>query len=50
MVEGAKPYWKYHDEISCQDGILLKGTRVIIPTTMHAARDATYYPQLTPRH
>ena len=34
MAEGAKPYWNYRDEISCQDGILLKGTRVIIPATM----------------
>ena len=34
VVEGAKPYWNYRDEILCQDGILLKGTRVIIPATM----------------
>ena len=34
VAEGAKPYWNYCDEISRQDGILLKGTRVIIPATM----------------
>ena len=34
VVEGAKPYWNYRDEILCQDGIMLKGTRVIIPATM----------------
>ena len=31
---GAKPYWNYRDEISSQNGILLKGERVIIPTCL----------------
>ena len=29
-----REYWPYRDEISCQDGILYRGTRVIIPTSL----------------
>jgi transposase InsO family protein len=29
-----KEYWPYRDEISCQDGIMYRGTRVIIPTSL----------------
>ena len=36
VAPGAKPYWNYCDEISCQGGILLKGSRVIIPTSMRS--------------
>ena len=34
VAPGARPYWNCRDEISCHDGILLKGGRVIIPTPM----------------
>ena len=30
----AKPYWNYRDEISIDDGLLLKGQRIIIPASM----------------
>ena len=26
-----QPYWNFHEKISIQDGLLLKGTRIIIP-------------------
>ncbi len=29
-----REYWPYRDEISCQDGILYRGTRVIVPTSL----------------
>ena len=34
VAEGAKPYWNYYDKFCVMNGILLKGTRVIIPVTM----------------
>jgi hypothetical protein len=29
-----KPYWCYRDEISIENGILMKGQRIIIPSTL----------------
>ena len=29
-----EPYWNYRDELAVEDGLLLKGTRLIIPKTM----------------
>ncbi|XP_013415834.1 uncharacterized protein K02A2.6-like [Lingula anatina] len=29
-----REYWPYRDELSCQDGILYRGTRVVIPTIL----------------
>ena len=29
------PYWNYRDEISMEDGILLKLHRILIPHTLH---------------
>ncbi len=29
-----REYWPYRDEISCQDGILYRGNRVVIPTSL----------------
>ncbi|CAB3986270.1 Hypothetical predicted protein [Paramuricea clavata] len=29
-----KPYWCYRDEISIENGILMKGKRIIIPSTL----------------
>ena len=31
-----KEYWNYRDEIAVQDGVLYKGDRVIVPTTMRS--------------
>ena len=31
---GARPYWNYRDEISHHDGLLFKGEKVVIPTSM----------------
>jgi transposase InsO family protein len=31
-----KPYWCYRDEISIENGILMKGQRIIIPLTLQA--------------
>ena len=34
-VKGAiKPYYQFSGELSVQQGLLLKGTRLVIPTTM----------------
>lgn len=30
-----RPYWSFRDELSVENGLLLKGERVLIPTTMH---------------
>ena len=29
-----RPYWSYRDEISCYDGLLFKGDRIIVPLTL----------------
>ena len=35
-VKGAiKPYYQFSGELSVQQGLLLKGTRLVIPTTLH---------------
>ena len=34
VPEEAKPYWPYHDEITVQDGLIYRGTRVIIPVSL----------------
>ena len=33
----AREYWPYRDELSCQNGVLYRGTRVIIPMSMRRA-------------
>lgn len=30
----AKPFWNYRDELTVEDGIVFRGERVVIPTTM----------------
>ena len=35
LNETLKPYWAYRGEFSVQDGLLLKGVRLVIPKTMH---------------
>ena len=34
VPENLREYWPFRDEISCQSGVLYRGTRVIIPTSM----------------
>ena len=29
-----KPYWNYRDELTIEDGILMKGQKIIIPTLL----------------
>ena len=29
------PYWTFHEELTTKDGLILKGTRIIIPTKKH---------------
>ena len=31
-----KPYWSYRDELTVEDGILMKGMRIIIPQTLQS--------------
>ena len=33
--EAIKPYYQFSGELSVQQNLLLKGTRLVIPTTMH---------------
>ena len=30
-----QPYWTFHEEMTIEDGLLLKGTSIIIPQTLH---------------
>ena len=30
-----QPYWTFHEEMTIEDGLLLKGTCIIIPQTLH---------------
>ena len=30
-----QPYWMFHEEMTIEDGLLLKGTHIIIPQTLH---------------
>ena len=30
-----QPYWTFHEEMTIEDGLLLKGTHIIIPQTLH---------------
>lgn len=36
LPETLRPYWSYRDELSIEDGIILKGERIIIPSSMKA--------------
>ena len=31
-----KPYWSYRDELTVEDGILMKGSRIIVPQTLQS--------------
>ena len=31
------PYWTFHEELTIEDGLVLKGTRIVIPTTKREA-------------
>jgi len=52
-----KPYWSYRDEIAVEDGILMKGYRIIIPksmqqetlTKLHASHQGTIKTKLRAR-
>lgn len=30
-----RPYWSFREELSVEDGIILKGPRVVVPNSMH---------------
>ena len=30
----SRPYWNYHDELSIEDGLIVKGKRIVIPASM----------------
>ena len=32
-----QPYWTFHEELTVEDGLLLKGTRIVIPNKKHEA-------------
>ena len=36
MQKDLRPYWCYRDELSVEDGVILKGDRVLIPESMRA--------------
>ena len=31
------PFWNFRDELSVEDGLILKGQRIILPKSLHAA-------------
>ena len=33
-LECVQPYWNYRDEMTVQNGLILKGTRIVIPKQM----------------
>ena len=35
ISECLRPYWTYRDELSVQNGIIYKGTQVMVPQSMH---------------
>ncbi|XP_014668373.1 PREDICTED: uncharacterized protein K02A2.6-like [Priapulus caudatus] len=35
LPHAVRPYWSYRDELTVQDGIIMKGERAIIPESMH---------------
>ena len=35
ISESLHPYWTYRDELSVQNGIIYKGTQVMVPQSMH---------------
>ena len=32
-----QPYWMFREELTIEDGLILKGTRIVIPVKKHAA-------------
>ena len=32
-----QPYWTFREELTIEDGLILKGTRIVIPTKQHQA-------------
>ena len=30
-----QPYWMFHEELTIEDGLILKGTRIVIPSKKH---------------
>ena len=30
-----QPYWTFHEKMSIEDGLILKGTHIIVPNTLH---------------
>ena len=33
-----QPYWTFREELTIEDGLILKGTRIVIPNKQHQAR------------
>ena len=38
-----RAFWSYRDELSILDGLVLKGTRIIVPRACHAKRFCQNY-------
>ena len=32
-----QPYWTFHEELTVEGGLVLKGTRIVIPSMKHKA-------------
>ena len=35
LLKEIQPYWTFREEMTIEDGLLLKGTHIIIPQTLH---------------
>ena len=39
ISESLRPYWNYRDELSVKNGIIYKGTQVMVPQSMHKLKE-----------
>ena len=37
LASNLQPYWNYLDELTIEDGILMKGQKIIIPTSLYSS-------------
>ena len=37
LPKALQPYWTFHEELTVEDGLVLKGARIVIPNKKHEA-------------
>ena len=43
VLKEIQPYWTFQEHIMIEDGLLLKGTHIIVPQTLHGKRWSSFY-------